>query len=316
MSKRNLLLAGVLALLAPLAMAQADAPIRIIIPLAPGTPSDFATRIVATAMSEELKRAIVIENKPGANGLVAVQEVIKSKPDGNTLMLGGISPMALNVAVVKSLPYDPRKDFTPIGGIYNAFQGYVVSNSVPVNTFPEFIAYAKKNPGKVSVGHYSALTQIQFAAINKIADTKFLMVPYKSNTMTSSDVMGGTISATIFDVATAQSMAKGGKVKVMAITLAERSPLAPGIPTASESVPGVAFPAWSGLVGPPAMPRDVVQKLNAALNASLARKDVVARLAESSIQTWPTSPAEFATHIDKEITRWVKLASDAGIQPE
>lgn len=317
MSKRNFLLAGALALLAPLTMAQtSEPPIRIIIPLGPGTPSDFLTRIAATAMGEELKRSIVIDNKPGANGLIAVQELMKAKPDGNTLMLGGISPMALNVAVVKNLPYDPRKDFTPIGGIYNAFQGYVVSSNLPAKTFPEFIAYAKKNPGKVSVGHYSALTMIQFAAISKIADVKLLMVPYKTNAMATNDVMGGTIDATIFDIATAQSMAKSGKVKVLAITLAERSPIAEGIPTAAETVPGVAFPAWSGLVGPAGMPRDVVQKLNTALVNALRRKDVIAKIAESSGQTWPTTSAEFAAHIDKEITRWVKLANDAGIQPE
>lgn len=317
MIKRTFILAGLIALAAPLVHAQgSDTPIRIVIPLAPGTPSDFATRIVATAMSEELKRPIVIENKPGANGIVAVADVLKSKPDGNTLMLGGISPMALNVAVVRNLPYDPRKDFTPIGGIYNAFQGYVVSSNVPANTFSEFIAYAKKNPGKVSTGHYSALTMIQFAAINKLADTNFLMVPYKTNTMATNDVMGGTIDATIFDIATALSMAKGGKVKVLAITLAERSPLAPGIPPAADTVAGVAFPAWSGLVGPAGMPREVVQRLNAALNASLQRKDVLAKLGESSIQAWPTSAADFGAHVDKEITRWVRLAKEAGIQPE
>lgn len=317
MSKRNFLLAGALALLAPLAMAQSsEAPIRIVIPLGPGTPSDFLTRIVATALSEELKRSIVIDNRPGANGLLAVQEVMKAKPDGNTLMLGGISPMALNMAVVKNLPYDPRKDFTHIGGIYNAFQGYVVASGVPAKTFPEFIAYAKKNPGKVSVGHYSALTMIQFAAIGKIADIKFLMVPYKTNAMATNDVMGGTIDATIFDIATAQSMAKSGKVKVLAITLPDRSPLAEGIPAAAESVPGVAFPAWSGLVGPAGMPRDLVQKLNTALVAALRRKDVIAKMADSSAQTWPTTAAEFSTHIDKEITRWVRLANEAGIQPE
>ncbi len=317
MSKRHFLAAAALSLLAPMAMAQpADATIRIVIPLGPGTPSDFATRIVATALSEELKRPIVIENKPGANGLVAVQDVLKSKPDGTTLMLGGISPMALNVAVVKNLPYDPRKDFTHIGGIYNAFQGYVVNSSVPARTFAEFIAHARRNPGKVSVGHYSALTMIQFAAINKLADTNFLMVPYKSNTMASTDVMGGTIDATIFDIATALAMAKGGKVKVLAITLPERNAMAQDIPPAAESVPGVAFPAWSGLVGPAGMPRDVVNRLNAALNNVLKRRDVVAKLNESSVQVWSTTPAEFTTHVEKEVARWTKLASEAGIQPE
>ena len=318
MIKRTFLTAMAIGLLAAagLAQAQGEPPIRIIIPLGPATPSDFATRIVATAMSEELKRTIVIDNKPGANGLIAVQELMKAKPDGNTLMLGGISPMALNVAVVKNLPYDPRRDFTPIGGIYNAFQGYVVSGTLPAKTFAEFIAHAKKNPGKVSVGHYSALTKIQFAAIGKMADVDLLMVPYKVSSSASTDVMGGTLDATILDIATAMSQAKGGKMKVVAISLPERSPLSGDLPAASESIPGLAFPAWSGLIGPAGMPKDVVQKLNTALIASLRKKETLAKLAENLVQPWPTTPAEFATYVDKEITRWVKLARDAGIQPE
>jgi tripartite-type tricarboxylate transporter receptor subunit TctC len=317
MNKRTLLITAALCLAASASLAQAPAePMRIVIPLGPGTPSDFATRIVAKAMSEELKRPIVIDNKPGANGVLAVQEVMRAKPDGNTLMLGGISPMALNMAVVKNLPYDPRRDLTAIGGIYNAFQAYVVSSTLPVNTFGEFIEYAKKNPGKVTIGHYSALSKIQFAALASLSNANVLMVPYKSTMPAVNDVMAGTIDASMLDVATALSLSKGGKMKPLAITLAERSPLAPGLPTASESVPGMAFPAWSGLVGPPGMARDTVLRLNAALNTALRNKDVVAALAEQAVQTWETTPEGFASHIDKEIARWTKLAKEAGVQPE
>ena len=318
MDKRTLLTAAALCLAATSSLGQVmgDQPIRIIIPLGPGTPSDTVTRIVATAMSEELKRPIIIDNKPGANGVLAVQELLRSKPDGNTLMLGGISPVALNVAVVKNLPYDPRRDFTPIGGMYNAFQAYIVSNTFPVKSFPEFLEHAKKNPSKVTVGHYSALTKIQFAALEKLANVSFLQVPYKATTGTYTDVMGGTIDASIADVATALTLAKGGKLKALAITLPERSPLAPDLPAAAETVPGLAFPAWSGLIGPAGMPRDVVVRLNSALNAALLRKDTISRMEEGKAQPWSTSPAEFAGHIDKEILRWTKLARDAGVQPE
>jgi len=318
MKKRTFLMAAALSGIgaSTLAQTKSDAAIRIVIPLGPGTPSDFATRIVATEMAAELKRPIVIENKPGANGLVAVQDVTRSKPDGTTLMLGGISPMALNVAVVKNLPYDPRRDFTPIGGIYNAFQAYVVSASLPVKNFAELVDYAKKNPGAVKFGHYSALTKIQFAALAKLSGANIMMVPYKSTTPALTDVMGNVIDVSMCDVATAVSMAKGGKMKVLAITLAERSPLAPGLPTASETIPGLAFPAWSGLVGPAGMPRDVVAQLNAALRAALRKPSVVSALGEQAVQTWSTTPEEFASQVDKEITRWTRLANEAGIQPE
>jgi len=290
--------------------------IRIIIPLSPGTPSDSVTRIVAAAMSEQLKRPIVIDNKPGANGVLAAQELMRAKPDGNTLMLGGVSPLALNVAVVKNLPYDPRRDFTPIGGMYNAFQAYIVSNTLPVKTFPEFVAYAKKNPSKVTVGHYSALTKIQFAALSKMADVDMLPVPYKSTTTAYTDVMAGTIDASICDVATAMTLAKSGKLRALAITLPARSKLAPDLPTAAETVPGLSFPAWSGLIGPAGMSKDLVAKLNAVLNASLRQTETLSKMAEGAAQPWPTTPEEFASHVDKEIVRWTKLAQEAGIQPE
>lgn len=317
MNKRMLLKAVALCLAATSSFGQGTSePIRIIIPLSPGTPSDFVTRIVATAMSEQLKRPIIIDNKPGANGVLAAQELIRSKPDGNTLMLGGVSPLALNVAVIKNLPYNPRRDFTPIGGIYNAFQAYIVSNQLPVKTLPELIAHAKKNPGKVSVAHYSALTKIQFAALSKLADISLLDVPYKSTTTAYTDVMSGTVDVSICDIATALNLVKTGKLKAVAISLPERSPLAPGLAPAAETVPGLAVPAWSGLVGPPGMPKELVAKLNAALNTSLRQKDTIAKLAEGLAQPWATTPEEFAAHIDKEIRRWTKLAQDAGIQPE
>jgi tripartite-type tricarboxylate transporter receptor subunit TctC len=317
MYKRTFIQAAALCLLAGSALAQGSSDaIRIVIPLSPGTPSDFATRIVAVAMADQLKRPIVIDNKPGANGVLAMQELLRSKPDGNTLMLGGISPMALNVAVVKNLPYDPRKDVTPIGGIYNAFQGYIVSSKLPVNTFGELVEYARKNPGKVTVAHYSALTKIQFAALSKLAKVDLLMVPYKSTVTAGTDVMGGIVDVSIVDSATAISMAKGGKLKVLAISLPERSDLAPGLPSAAETVPGLSVPAWSGLIGPPGMPADVVAKLNAGLNAALRDKATIAKLAESAIQPWATTPEQFAKHVETETARWQKVAQDAGIQPE
>jgi tripartite-type tricarboxylate transporter receptor subunit TctC len=318
MNKRSFILMAALCAAATASLAQgaSDQPIRIIVPLGPGTPSDSATRIVATGMSEILKRTVIVDNKPGANGVLAVQELMHAKPDGSTLMLGGVSPMAINVAMIKNLPYDPRRDFTPIGGIYNAFQAYLVNPAVPVKTLPEFIAYAKKSPGKVTAGYYSALTQIQFAAMKSLADINILMIPYKTTSNAYTDLGGGIIDATIADMAMARTLVKAGKAKALAISLNERSSLDPNLPAASETIPGFAFPAWSGLVGPAGMPKDVVAKLNAALNTVLHQKESVAKLMEGAAQPWPTTPEEFAVHIDKEVARWTKLARDAGIQPE
>jgi len=317
LNKRAFLKAGALCLVAPRSYGQGlGKPVRIIIPLSPGTPSDFITRIVATAMTEHLKRPIIIDNRPGANGVLAMQELMRSKPDGDTLMLGGISPIALNVAVVKNLPYDPRRDITPIGGIYNAFQAYVVSSNLPITTFPEFVEYARKNPAKLSVAHYSALTKIQFAALSKLAGIDLLMVSYKSTATAYTDVMAGHVDASIADMATALNMAKGGKLRLLAISLPERTALAADLPPAAETVPGLSVPAWSGLIGPAGMPKELVLKFNEALNVALNQKDTINKLAESATLPWPTTPEALADHIDKEIDRWAKVAQSAGIEPE
>ncbi|MEY4139640.1 MAG: hypothetical protein RLZZ371_1822, partial [Pseudomonadota bacterium] len=267
MNKRIFLssLIGLLSAGAALAQPAGDAPIRIIVPLGSGTPSDSASRIVANGLSELLKRPVIVDNKPGAEGRIAVQELLKSKPDGTTLMLGGVSPVAINMALMKNPGYDSRRDFTAIGGIYRAFQVYMVNSALPVNTMSEFIAYAKRNPGKLSAAHYSALTKIQVTALNNVAEIDTLLVPYKTTSSTYTDLASGVVNFSIADYSTAMSLVSTGKVKPLAITLPERSPLSPNLPTSAETLKGFSFPAWSGLIGPAHMAPETVAKLNAAL---------------------------------------------------
>lgn len=298
------------------AVAQGTEPIRVIVPLSPGTPSDSVTRIVTTAMAQELKRPIIVDNKPGANGVIAVQELMKAKPDGNTLMLGGMSPLVLNPAILKNLPYDTRKDFTPIGGMYNAFQAYLVNSAIPINSFEELVKNAKESPGKLTAGHYSALTQLQLAALRKLADIDLLMVPYKVTTAAYTDAMSGNIDVVLADIGSAVKMVEGGKVRALAINLPEKHPFSGDLPPAADTVPGLSVPVWSGLVGPAGMSKEVVNGLNAALNRALRKEDVIQQIAKGGSDTWATTPEQFATHIDRELMRWKKLAVDAGLEPQ
>lgn len=287
--------------------------IRIITPLASGPPSDFATRIAAEEMGKILKIPVYVENKPGANGWVAMQELLRAKPDGSTLMLGGISPLSLNIAMTQHSKYDPLKDVTPIGGIYNGFQAYLVSAKLPVNSMDEFLAYAKQRPGGVSVGHYSALTEIQYAALAKLSSVKFLMTPYKSNATAMNDLMAGTIDASMTDIAGAVELAKGGKVKVLAHTLSERTPLAQGIAAIDESVKGASVPAWSGIIGPRGMSPELVQLLNTTINKALATSAVQQKFASTSLKEWVISPESYQQHIAQELVRWKKVAGENGL---
>jgi tripartite-type tricarboxylate transporter receptor subunit TctC len=293
-----------------------DRPIRILVPLGPGTPSDAITRALAPSLSTALNQSVIVENKPGANGVIAIQELMRSKPDGNTLLMGSVSPLAINMALVKKLPYDPRTDLTPIGGTYNATQVWVCRNNFPAKNMSEMIAYAKQNPEKVSVAHYSALTQIQCSAIESMASIKLLMVPYKSTTSAYTDLLGGTVDLSIMDLATAIAQVKGGKVQVLGVTTLKRNTLTPEWPAVAESVSGYDFVSWSALVGPPGMARDSVDRINAALLTSLKRKEVVQAMTDGGVIGWATSPEELKSKINLEVPRWIKLARDANIQPE
>ncbi|SDZ70848.1 Tripartite-type tricarboxylate transporter, receptor component TctC [Variovorax sp. YR266] len=290
--------------------------IRILVPLGPGTPSDSVTRILTPGMGSFLGQTAIVDNKPGANGAIAMQELIRSNPDGSTLLMGSISPLAINVALVKNLPYDPRRDLSCIGGTYIGSQAWVVKSSFPARTFAELIAHAKQNPAKVRAGHYSSLTQIQFATFNgKVPGGELLLVPYKSTSTTYTDFLGDILDLVIMDLATALTQSKGGKIRILGVTTPRRSPLAPDWPAISETIPDFDFSTWSALVGPPGMQRETVERINAALRQSQRQPEAIKKLAEGGVSPWETTPAELKTRIDTEVVKWIRLAREANIQP-
>jgi len=290
--------------------------IRVIVPLTPGTPSDAVTRMWAPLMSKILGQPVVVENKPGANGILAVQEVMRSAPDGTTLFMSSVSALALNVALVKNLPYDPRKDFTPIAGIYSGNHAWFVKSSFPAKTFGEFVAHVKQNPGRVSAGHSSALQQIQFAAFNKMVGADLLLVPYKATNTSITDVIGGSLDVTLLDMGGAMAQAKGGMIRVLGVSTLKRNPLMPEWPAVSETLPGFDFSSWSALVGPAGMPADVVQRLSNAMGQVLKNKEFLDQLRQAALVGMPMGPDELKAYIDSEIGKWVRVAREARIEPE
>ncbi len=289
---------------------------RLVVPLGTSATSDYVSRLIAPYMGTSLNRAFVVENKPGANGLIGVQDVMKSPPDGSALLMGSVSTLATNVALAKSPPYHPLRDLTPIGGAYTAHHVLIVKASHPARTFAEFISYAKQRPGRVSFGYSSSGVQAQVLAINKLAGIELLAVPYKATSTTFTDVMGGTLDATTTDVVTAISSQKAGLVRVLGISLPKRNPIAPDWPAIAETLPGYDFSSWSALVGPAGMPRELVNSINAALSDAIKQKDVVAKLELSGALPWTTTPDELKTHIEAEHTRWIRLVQELKLQPE
>ena len=319
MKRRSLLTMLGLALPAAGALAQPIAggkTIRLIVPLSTGTPSDSITRIIAPLLSNLLGQSVIVDNKPGANGVLGVQELLRSPADGTTLLMGSVSPLAINMALVKNLPYDPRRDFTAIGTIYSNNHAWAVKPSVPVQSIAEMIAYAKKSPGKVTAAHSSALMQMQVAAMEKMAGIEFLKVPYKSTATNITDLIGGTVEVGLLDMGSALSLSKGGQVRILGVSPLKRNPLAPDWPAVSETVPGYDFASWSALVGPAGIPRETVNRLNGALNQILRQKDIAEKFALGGSVPMIMTPDEVKTFIDTEVAKWVRVARDAKIDPE
>ena len=296
--------------------SQGARPARIVVPLPAGTATDLAARVLAQSMGASLSQAFVVDNKPGASGTIGVMEMVRAAPDGQVLLFGSNSPLATNVALVKNLSYDPRKDFTPIAGFGQTMHVLMVKPTSTIRTLPDFIAQAKQRPGKLSVGSTTSSVQLQIATLNKLAGIELLTVPYKGIPATITDVIGGTLDATLVDLANAMAQAKAGTLRPIAVTSVKRNPLVPDWPAVSETLPGYDFPSWLALVGPPGMPADAVQRLNTAANNALKQPEVLEKLATIGMAPMVMTPDQLKGYIASETTRWVQLAKDANIQPE
>jgi tripartite-type tricarboxylate transporter receptor subunit TctC len=296
--------------------AQGGRPIRVVVPLPAGSSNDYVMRVAGPYVSTTLGAPVVVDNKAGGNGIIGTMDVVKSAPDGNTLLCGSLSPLAVNVAMFKGLPYDPRKDVTPIAGASLTNHVLVVRSDFPARTVPEFIAYVKKNPGKVSIGYSTSVTQIQIAVINKMAGIDLLPVGYKGTPPTITDVMGGSLTATLLDHGNSLTHVKSGKLRALGVSSLKRNPVSPDWPAISETLPGFDFVSWNALVGPAGMSRDIVNKINAAMNSALKQKDLVARYADAGTIPLVMTPDEVKAYIEAECNKWVRLAKEANIQPE
>lgn len=293
----------------------ASSAIRLIVPLQAGSGNDYMARVIAPYLGSSLARNVVVDDKPGANGVIGMQEMLRSPPDGNTVLHGSVSHLALNVAVVRNLPYDPRRDLTPIAGVSVTNHVFVVKSSFPARTFSDFIAYAKQHQG-LSIGYSTTLVQMQIAAMSKSAGVEFLPIPYKGTPDTLTDVIGGRLNATFLDPGTALTQVKGGQLRALAVSSLKRSPLTPDLPAISESLPGFDFASWTGLVGPAHMPRERVNAINAAINDALKQSNVVNKFAQGGMMPFIRMPDELGALIDSDTSKWLKLAREANIQPE
>ena len=299
-----------------MAQSYPNRPIRFIVPFPAGSAPDHIARIVGQHMQQTLGQTIVIDNRPGAQGLIGAAEAVKSTPDGYTVFAGSNTTMAANPSLFKKLPYDPVKDFTPVARLITSALMLVVRADFPARNLSEFVAYARARPGQLSAGYASAGMQVGIAELKSLAGITVLEVPYKGVPQAVTDILAGQIQFTFADSAVALTQMKGGKVLALAITSRNRSRLAPDIPALAEEIPGFDVSVWNGLFARAGTPREIVNKLHDAARKAVTSPDVIARLNILGQEPAPLTPEEFRKFMLSEIAKWAKQIKQAGIQPE
>ncbi|MFZ5779417.1 MAG: Bug family tripartite tricarboxylate transporter substrate binding protein [Pseudomonadota bacterium] len=320
--RRAAIAAAVAALcLGPMAQA-ADypaKPIKIVVPYAPGGGADSVARIVAKKASEGLGQGIVIENKGGAGAILGTEQVAKAEPDGYTLLLGQSGPISINPAVYKDLPYDPVKDFAPITMTTGYPYVMVVNAELPAKTLQEFVALAKSKPGALNYGStgVGAANHLVAELFNSKAGIQMTHVPYRGTAPAVADLVGGQLSVVFADPVSALPHIKSGKLRPLAVTSLERSPVAPEIPTVAESgYPGFEALAWHGILAPAKTPPAVITKLNEEFVKALADPATRELLAKQAMQPVGNTPEAFAAFIGKDLATWKAVAAAANVKVE
>jgi tripartite-type tricarboxylate transporter receptor subunit TctC len=316
---------GIVLLAAAAGLAQAQPsssypsqPVRLIVPWPPGGGVDTSARIVSVPLGQRLGQTIVIENRPGAGGNIGTEIAARAKPDGYTLLMGSISPNAINVHLYSRLGFDPVKDFAPIGFVTSVPNVLVVPANSAHASAQELIAYGKANPGKLNYGSAGVGSSQHLAAAMLIAATgmQIVHVPYKGTAPAEQDLIGGFVSM-MLDTTACLPFVAGGKMKALAVASKARNPALPNVPTFDElGVPGVYSSSWYGLLAPAGTPREVIERLNAGLNAVLKSPETRKRLADFGGEQGGGTPEELGRFMAAETARYADIVKASGAKVE
>jgi tripartite-type tricarboxylate transporter receptor subunit TctC len=318
---RTLICCAVLVSVTP-AVAQSwpSRPVKLIVPTGPGAATDVMARLLGDGVSRTLGQPMVVENLPGASGILAHQSVARAAPDGYTLLFTNTSGMAINLISFKQLPYDPTRDFAAIATVCNvAPQMLSVNSELPVTTAPELIAYAKANRGKLSIAFDTTAGAAAFAAklVNKRADLGLVEVPYRSAAQMTQDVASGVNQVMISSIAAANAVVQAGKIRRLAVTSAKPFPGLPDLPPISTAVPGVVMNGLFAVVAPAGTPPDIIARLNREIAAYLKGNEINERLLSFGLSTEGAGTPESTSQlIRQEQEQWRALAKELAIEPQ
>jgi tripartite-type tricarboxylate transporter receptor subunit TctC len=295
-------------------------PVKLVVPTGPGAATDVMARLLSDALSRRIGQPVIVENMPGASGIVAHQAVARAAPDGHTLLFTNTSGMAINLVSFKSLSYDPRRDFTPVAIVCSLGpQMLSVNAELPVRSVAEFISYAKENRGKVPMAFDTTAGAAAFGAklLNKRANLALIEVPYRSAAQMIQDVASGINRVMMSSIAAAEPVVQTGKVRRLAVTSAKRFPGLPDLPPLNDVVPGVVMNGWFAVVAPAGTSRNIVERLNKEIGDYLKEPEVQSRLISFGLATdGAGTPESTASFIEQEQQHWQALAKELDIEPQ
>jgi tripartite-type tricarboxylate transporter receptor subunit TctC len=310
------LLAGLAATAAPAAAETYPShPIRLVVPFAPGGPADFLARLVGQKLADELGQPVVIDNRPGANTIIGAQIVAKADPDGYTLLMAIDGTLVMNPFLYSKLPYDADRDFVPIALLANVPSVLVANLKVPANSVAEMIAIEKAKPGTFMIGNSTPTSQVAIELLNMMAGVKMGIVPFKGGTTQITAELAGDIPLGMESLNVSLPIYRDHKIKILALTGAQRLSFAPELPTIAETFPGYDLGIWQSIVAPASTPRPIVERLSAALNKVIALPDVRERLLTAAVEPAKrNSPAEFAAFIRAQAETRAKVIKAVGMK--
>ena len=293
-------------------------PIRLLIPFPPAGITDLSGRLVAEGLRAKLGQPVIVENKPGANGVLGLRELLKAEPDGYTLMVGNLGSLVINYAIDAKASFDPLKDVVPIAGTSEYPTAMVVNNKMPVNSVKEFIAYAKERPGKLTFGStgVGAMDYLAGELLMQKGGISMVHVPYRGGPLALNDLLAGQIDTIIEVYPVVMEQIRSGAIKGLAVSSTKRLPTLPDLPTFEEAgVPGIVLTGWLGIYGPPKMPDDVRQKLGEAIVEVVNQPDIQKKFRDIGFEPMiGQGVKEFTAHHEAEVKRWVAFLTELGLR--
>ena len=293
--------------------------IRVVVPFAPGGTSDIIGRTLGQRLSEAWKQPVVMDNRAGVAGSLGAAIAAKSPPDGYTLLVGNVGPVAINGMIYKSVGYDSLKDFTPITLAVTAPQIVVVHPSVPAKTFKEFNALVRKQKGNITYGSSGpgSISHLSGELYKRMTKTDMLHVPFKASAFITTAVLAGEIDVVFSDMAVVLPHVQAGRLRALAVTGAKPTPLVPGLPTVDESgLPGFVMTSWWGMFGPAGVPEPIVTRLNTELTRILRTPEVQKTFATLGVDAATSTPEELGALVRSEVPKYAKLIQEIGIEKQ